>query len=410
VALGVVCAATLVLLVSSSALANPSPGEPAEGLYVVDPAAGTPKLLIKGEEDQVTWSPDGGWLSVLDTNDFYFTILDPSGASSHRVDSFAWSNDGSKIAYTPDTPSRNGPIYVSTSTWSNPELVTRAPDSGPLAWAPDDRHFLYGTGGGSCCYQTLVVVTSNGSHPKTVLKTGGPYRTVWSPDGRLIAAVGDDQYIYLASVGRRARRLPGKWSGFVDPQWYPDGKSFVVYGAGGPSAAGFDAVQVSVPAGARKVVCRNCSEFGFSPDRRSIEYVNSKRTLWVENADGTARRRVAEVGSSFFGPGSVWSDDSTALLTVVPGSGDNTTLAIVDRATGKLTRLTDGTHLDTPIGISADGHLVAFERFAQKTGHELWLVASDGTSLRKIMSFGTCSEVAWSPKAALLAVTNLDDC
>jgi Tol biopolymer transport system component len=73
-------------------------------------------------------------------------------------------------------------------------------------------------------------------------------------------------------------------------------------------------------------------------------------------------------------------------------------------------RLTDGTHPDSPdSGLSPDGRFVAFDRYSDQ-GSELWIMKSDGTQTRKVMSFGTCSLAVWAPKGALLAVTNLDDC
>lgn len=403
------CVVVAVVLASASgAWAGPSPGEPAEGLYVLDPTASTPTLLIKGEEDEVTWSPDGRWISALDVNDYYFNILDTSGGNRHRVQSFLWSNDGSRIAYRAVRAGSDGPVFVSPATWSKPRLVTRARHSDPLAWAPDDRHFVYGTGGDECCFESLVVVTASGARPRTVLKTGGPYSVAWSPERQALAVVGYDQYIYLASAnGGRARRLPGKWGGFPHPQWFPDGKSFVVYPAEAISSTGrFDAVQVSVPGGARKIVCRNCESYDLSLDHRSIAFVDANGTLWVEKADRTGKRRIT--GPVFLPR---WSPNSRSLVFATAGATDGVTkIAVADVATGEVTTLTDGTHQDVPYGISADGRFVAFDRWSQETGHELWVVPTDGTEPRKVMSFGTCSRARWSPTGALLAITNLDDC
>jgi Tol biopolymer transport system component len=411
VGIAFLCTAVAVLLVCvSPAHANRTPGEPPEGLYLVDPSVSTPTALVLGEEDEPAWSPDGHWISALDVNDYYFNVLDASGGSRHRVHSFVWSNDGSKIAYTADTPRSGGPLFVTSSTWSKPRLVTRARHSDPLAWAPDNQHFVYGTGGesGTCCYRSLVVVTSFGRHPRTVLKTGHPQLAVWSPTGTQLAAVGSDQYIYVAPAGAgRGRRLPGTWGGFPDPEWAPDGKSFIVYPAEGiSSTGGFDAVRVSVPSGARTVVCKNCGSFDFSPDHRSIAYTNSTGALWVANADLTGKRRLANAA---FEPR--WSPDGRSILVMRPGPGqDGSELALVDVATGQLRQLTDGNYFDRPLGVSADGRFVAFMRASSPDDHELWLVGADGTGLRQVMLLGTCSQARWAPTGALLAAVNLDDC
>jgi hypothetical protein len=99
---------------------------------------------------------------------------------------------------------------------------------------------------------------------------------------------------------------------------------------------------------------------------------------------------------------------------IVPLTGresDATTLALVNLATGTVRPLTDGTHADGAFaGLSPDGRFVAFERYGEATGHELWMTASDGTGTRKLIALGTCSLAAWAPTGARLAVTNLDDC
>lgn len=410
VASGLVAAAVAVLLVvAGGASAGPSPGEPAEGLYLVDPTSAAPTLLVKGEQDEVSWSPDGRWITALDLNDYAFNVVAPAGGIAHRVDSFAWSNDGSRVAYTPANSGRNPRLLVASSTWSKPRIVTRAPHSDPLAWAPDGRHFVYGTRGADCCYASLVVANASGTGSRPVLKAGGPYLAVWSPSGNQLAAVGYDQYIYVAPAGKgRARRLPGKWGGFPDPVWSPDGKSLFVYPAEGiSSTGGFDAVQVSVPSGARKVVCRDCDSFELSPDRKSIAYTDASGALWVESRDGSGKRRIAPQA---FEPR--WSPDGSRIVFArIAGSEDQAALALVDVATGEIRRLTDGTSIDLPFaGLSPDGRFVAFRRSGETIGNQLWVVGADGTGAHEVMAFGTCSQAEWAPTGALLAITHLDDC
>src|SRR5262249_35651207 len=148
--------------------------------------------------------------------------------------------------------------------------------------------------------------------------------------------------------------------------------------------------------------CKNCGSFEFSPDRRSIAFIDSSDALWVENADGSAKRLIDQGVLE-----SRWSSDSRRLVFSLPG-GDGSTLALADVTTGAIRQLTDGRHDDGPFpGLSPDGRFVAFERFDESAGHQLWVVASDGTGVRKVITFGTCSLARWAPKGALLAVTNL---
>src|SRR6478672_7422180 len=88
-----------LVLSCSGVWAGPSPGEPAEGLYVVDPTGSSPKLVMPGEEDEPNWSPDGRWISVFDTNTYDVKVVDPANGIRQRVDSVLWSHDGSRLAY-----------------------------------------------------------------------------------------------------------------------------------------------------------------------------------------------------------------------------------------------------------------------------------------------------------------------
>src|SRR5262245_53716418 len=92
-ALALACAGRIALVVAGAeALADPSPGEPRQGLYVLDPVAGEPKLLFAGEEDDPAWSPDARWITAFDPNGYYLNVVDPEGRIRHRVHSLSWSN------------------------------------------------------------------------------------------------------------------------------------------------------------------------------------------------------------------------------------------------------------------------------------------------------------------------------
>src|SRR5262249_47118687 len=138
-------AAALALLVSASeALADRTPGEPAQGLYVFDPSNASLKLLVAGEEDDPAWSPNGRWIQAFDADDYFTHIVDPSGAVRHRAGSVSWSGDGSSVAYT-STGNRTQNLFVGPADWSAPKLVMKNTGD-PLAWAPDSRRFVFSTG------------------------------------------------------------------------------------------------------------------------------------------------------------------------------------------------------------------------------------------------------------------------
>jgi Tol biopolymer transport system component len=409
--LGLAVAAVVAgFAVASRAVADPSPGEPREGLYVFSPTSAAPRLVIAGEEDDPTWSPDGRWISAVETNDYYLNVVAPRGGSRHRVDSLSWSNDGSRVAYT--SRGTGAGLFIGPSDWSTAKLVI--PKSvAAVGWAPDDSAFAYANrASGGSSWASLVVVDANGTRPRTVF-THSPVNVSWSPTGRLLAVMAFDTHVYVVpSTGGAVRRLRGAYESWPSPEWSPDDGALFIYPTKGVSSSsgGFDATKLSLSGGPTEIVCRNCPDFSFSPNHQAIAFVDASAALWVENADGTNKRHIVDGVQPFAYLD--WSRDSSRLVVPLSGAGRHTALALVDAATGQVRRLTDGRHFDRTRGdpISSDGRFVAFDRASESTGHQLWIVGSDGTGARKVIAFGTCSLMTWAPKGALLAITNLDDC
>ncbi len=112
---------------------------------MVDPARGTDRLIVPGEE----------------------------------IGSPAWSPDGTRIAYA-----QLQQIFVANTDGSGRTAVVTingdASPSPPL-WSPDGSHIVYAAGG------RLYVVGLDGSAPSPLVKDFIP---AWSPDGNTIAYVG----------------------------------------------------------------------------------------------------------------------------------------------------------------------------------------------------------------------------
>jgi Tol biopolymer transport system component len=403
------CVSVTASLLVAGASADRSPGEPAEGLYVFDPSSAALKLVIKGEEDDPSWSPDGRWLVALDTNSLEFNVVDPAGGSRRQVgSSVAWSNDASRVAYSPSEIGRNASLVVARSDWSKPRVVARAQGIDPFSWAPGDREFAFGVGstetGGGCCWRSLRIASADGTRPRTVWTGSTILSAAWSPSGRLLAVMDDGGHVHLvpASGGGKAQTLPGKWSASEDPEWSADGKWLFV-GSDSSTEAG---LSTTMPNTRPRVLCANC-RIMLSPDRRRVAFVDARFVLWLENVDGSGKRRLAEgvLPDSFN-----WSPDGGHLVVALGQGPPPTPLALIDIATGAVRPLTHGSVSDLARGgVSPDGNDVAFIRVTDN-GLQLWVVRSDGTEAREVTPFGTCSTVRWAPKAALLAVTNLDDC
>jgi len=128
------------------ALASDHPrGRSSDGIYVVDPARGTDRLIVVGEEiASPAWSPDGARIAYVQHQQIFVANADGSGRTA--------------------VVTTNGNAYPSSPSWS-----------------PDGSHIVFAAGG------RLYVVGLDGSAPSPLVKGFNP---TWSPDGNTIAYVG----------------------------------------------------------------------------------------------------------------------------------------------------------------------------------------------------------------------------
>lgn len=164
----------------------------------------------------------------------------------------------------------------------------------------------------------------------------------------------------------------------------------------------------------------------WSPDGRRLAFVvkdedHPEGSIWTANADGTGASLLSGGGTEcpvgLFHP--AWSPDGRRLAVVCyPDGYDHESVAVLDVATGSLTRLADFTHpdaVDSAPTWSPDGRSIAFEILHYDptntitVGSVIATVPVEGGKITRLTSPDLFMvHPTWRPDGAELVMNNLD--
>ncbi|HEX5824008.1 MAG TPA: oligogalacturonate lyase family protein [Candidatus Limnocylindrales bacterium] len=266
------------------------------------------------------WSPDGSRIAYLCCDGFDAPLWVMSGDGSgmrqltdRPAGAPSWSPDGRRIAYDDHD---EGTIWVVDADGSNARRL--AAQSGGASWSPDGARivfFSWRDHSGQDQRNELYVMNADGSSQTRLTDNEAEdVEPTWSPDGRRIAFTssrdGNPEIYVAAADGRGQRRLTTDPAPDEGPAWAPDGARilFTSYRDGAdPLSLGQGNAEILTirPDGSDATNLTSHPEWdgypAWSPDARQIAYsINDGREfdLYVMNADGSAKRRLAGVAGS----------------------------------------------------------------------------------------------------------------
>jgi Tol biopolymer transport system component len=281
-------------------------------------------------------------------------------------------------------------LTAHTATGGQP---TWSPDGRTIAFVHDDEIWLTGVDGTS---QRRLPVKS------TTLAS----RPAWSPDGTRIAFVGDHRIHVASPDGSNERVIGPEIDGGDALAWTPSGKlTFAL-----TTAASCGIYVIGADGTGRRAVVTgkdlcDTHTFAWSRDGALLAFggTNPARknryALAIVRSDGTNVRRLPGTGFVDRYSSIAWSPDST---TLVYGEGAETvyqalyTIHADGTGRAKLTR----TDRDTDPAWSADGATIAY-------GHAdgIRLMDASGEHVRALGSPGSAGDPAWSPAGNRIAYT-----
>jgi len=207
-----------------------------------------------------------------------FSGRDKKPVGYGKMDEWAWSPDGSKLAVI-----HGGDIWITSAEEGKPVRITETSEHEIwLVWSPDGEMIAYMFD--SAEDPILHVISVSGGEATKILDTSaGRDKYAWSPDSKEIAVISNGAISAISIVGGKAREiLDLREQDFVDDvalglSWLPDGKhlAFVSLKATGDD----DPTRIfMVPAEGGKVTELAADDDGWkdwlypSPDGKWISY------------------------------------------------------------------------------------------------------------------------------------------
>jgi TolB protein len=302
-------------------------------------------------------------------------------------DAVSWSPDGRKLAFVRGVGVSgkdpvNTEVYVMNADGSAERRLTRNAgyDFFP-AWSPDGRKiaFVRGRGGGQAPFESdLYVINADGSGERRLARDA--HYAVWSPDGRKVY-FGRGSDIYVMNADGSAQRNLTRDATYEDsPAWSPDGRriAFVTHGSTSTNpTAGKPSGWPCCPA---------------------------KANLYVMNADGSGKRRLASAPAGI-NASPTWSPDGRKIAferayqpypkTPSKRFYYRTEIYVVNVDGSGRRRLTEGAR---PLW-SPDGRRIAFVTRRHGDQEELYVMNADGSGQRRLTHSPTANDdlLAWSP-------------
>jgi TolB protein len=251
--------------------------------------------------------------------------------SACEVYSFAWSADGTKIAYLAGhPPGLNVPtslaLYLVDANGNNPrELVSCVDCAGPnidnsIAWSPDGSRIALTRQTGLAEDVWLVNVKTGALSRLTDCASGkvcADAGAEWSRGGQAIVfsrwVKGQVALIYTVRPDGTHLKLIAAVAGAQDPQWSLDGREIAFQANSGIYTVNADGTHLTRIAAAGGLA----GEPAWSPDGTKLLYVTSSPNpagvevsqLWTINANGSDNRRIYQGQSGGGWSPPFWSPD-----------------------------------------------------------------------------------------------------
>lgn len=199
-----------------SKIAYLSAGSGARQLHLMEPDGSNDRQITSGsglDVSQLMWLPDGNRIAMMvaETGEWQWQAVDVVTGEITSLDAWAFqsdsflsmslSHDGTRIAYVVQTNSAqaNSPseLNIQDIDGSNPLVLATSKGiiQNPI-WSPDDSQIAFLACGEqtTCDENVIYMINTDGSSLHELTTTDlDPWMIAWSPDGRSLAVIADDE-------------------------------------------------------------------------------------------------------------------------------------------------------------------------------------------------------------------------
>ncbi len=428
-------------------------GDPHFAIFLANADGSDPRRLSSGVNDTwpawLAWSPDGtriafsnlaadadarectqggdGWcptdIYVIDADGSNLTRLTTDLAGEFQP---AWSPDGTQIAFARQVRPGDGltGIFVMKADGTDVREIASTGQGSNFApsWSPDGSQVVFSSIRAESW--NIYLVNEDGSAEHSLITQQAYVNdAVWSPDGRMIAFVGEgglvggggDTALYVMNpdgtdIAKLADQpgngvagdiawqpLPAPMS--VDASPHKNGQiSYTLFRSSGED------IYAIMPDGSAQTQLTGQEgldqDSSWSPDGSQIAFSSfrppvegSPPGVYLMNSDGTEQHRLVANG---FGPS--WSPNGSRVAFSRDEAG-NVDIYVVNVDGSGLTRLTDDPSRDVSPTWSPDGAHLAFVEDVAGSGRDaLFVMNADGSDLHAILNDHVVGDPHWSPK------------